>query len=171
MKTGYICASGLNIVATARRNGRELMAVVLGSSSGRERGEMAAELFLRGYSGALQVSGKSVSQISNLQAPPVDMRPKLCGKEAKAYVAQREAEYPMGLKGQLSYLNDEIEGVSYAAVNLGRIRNVPLPRPRPGYAPAISLPQVEVAVAGMPGPDMLPQPESLVPMPRPRPNR
>ena len=30
MKTGFICASGYNVVATATRNGRRLIAVVLG---------------------------------------------------------------------------------------------------------------------------------------------
>ena len=31
MKTGFICASGFNLVATATRNGKRLIAVVLGS--------------------------------------------------------------------------------------------------------------------------------------------
>ena len=51
MKTGYVCSSGLNMVATAERNGRNLMAVVLGASSGRERGEIAAQLMLDGFAG------------------------------------------------------------------------------------------------------------------------
>ena len=46
MKTGYICQSGLNIVATVERDGRSLLAVVLGASSARERNELAAQLFL-----------------------------------------------------------------------------------------------------------------------------
>ena len=53
MKTGYICSSGLNIVASMERDGRSLIAVVLGGSSARERNEIAAQLFLRGLSGAL----------------------------------------------------------------------------------------------------------------------
>ena len=35
MKTGFICASGFNLVATATRNGKALIAVVLGSPSAR----------------------------------------------------------------------------------------------------------------------------------------
>ena len=31
MKTGFICASGFNLVASATRNGKRLIAVVLGS--------------------------------------------------------------------------------------------------------------------------------------------
>jgi D-alanyl-D-alanine carboxypeptidase len=135
MKTGYICASGLNIVATINRQGRELLGVVLGGSSARERNEMAAELFLRGLSGSVEGRGRSVVQLPNIAAAPVDMRPLICGKQAKAYVAEREAAYPLGLEGQPSYLTDEIEGPVYRATDLGQLRNVPLPRPRPSFAP------------------------------------
>jgi len=137
MKTGYVCASGLNIVATAERGGRSLMAVVLGGSSARERNEMAAELLLRGYSGAVSSIGKNVTQLSNEDGPAVNMRSKICGKEAKEYVAGRNAAYPMGLKGQPSYLTDKIRGLTYTATDLGVIvDDVPLPRPRPSWAPA-----------------------------------
>jgi D-alanyl-D-alanine carboxypeptidase len=135
MKTGYVCASGLNIVATVERQGRSLLGIVLGGSSARERDEMTAELFLRGLSGAVKGSGKSVVALSNLKSEPVDMRPLICGKKAKEYVAQRQAEFPLGLKGQPSYLTDLIEGAVYRATDLGRTRNVPLPRRRPPYAP------------------------------------
>lgn len=136
MKTGFVCASGLNIVATVNRNGRQLLGVVLGGSSARERNEMAAELFLRGLSGAVSGTGQSVVNLANQAGPPVDMRPLICGKQSKEYVAQREAAYPMGLKGQPSYLTDKIVGVTYEATDLGIIvEGIPLPRRRPGYAP------------------------------------
>lgn len=136
MKTGFVCSSGLNIVATVNRNGRQLLGIVLGGSSARERNEMAAELFLRGLSGAVTGTGESVVNLRNKSGDPVDMRPQICGKQSKKYVAEREAAYPMGLKGQPSYLTDEIAGVTYTATDLGVIvDNVPLPRPRPGYAP------------------------------------
>ena len=135
MKTGFVCASGLNIVATIDRGGRSLMAVVLGGSSARERGEMTAGLFLRALSGALAGTGKNIVQVANQQVAPVDMRPLLCGKGAKAYVAQREAEFPLGLDGQPSNLTDDVNGLSYAATDLGVIvKGVPLPRPRPDHA-------------------------------------
>jgi D-alanyl-D-alanine carboxypeptidase len=135
MKTGYVCASGLNIVATVERGGRSMLAVVLGGVSARERNELAAELLLRGLSGAVSGTGRSIIQLSNIDAEPVNMRPLICGKQAKKYVAEREAAYPLGLKGQPSYLTDQIEGAVYNATDLGVLRNVPLPRPRPRYAP------------------------------------
>lgn len=135
MKTGYVCASGLNIVATVERQGRSLLAVVLGGSSARERNEMTAELVLRGLSGSVRSLGTTVLGLRNTNAEPVNMRPRICGKESKDYVAAREAAFPLGLKGQPSYLTDLIEGATYKATDLGILRDVPLPRRRPSYAP------------------------------------
>ena len=60
------------------------------------------------------------------------MSPLICGKKAKEYVKQREADFPMGLKGQPSYLTDKIAGPIYVATDLGKIvTGIPLPRPRP----------------------------------------
>ncbi len=49
MKTGFICDSGFNVVASATRDGRRLMAVVLGEVSGRERSTRAANLLEHGF--------------------------------------------------------------------------------------------------------------------------
>jgi D-alanyl-D-alanine carboxypeptidase len=139
MKTGYICSSGLNIVATAERDGRSLMAVVLGASSARERNELAAQLFLRGLSGALTPTGQTVLDLKDIDAAPVDMSPMICGKKAKAYIKQRMADFPMGLKGKPSYLTDKIEGPTYVATELGKVvAGIPLPRPRPDVTPQLA---------------------------------
>ena len=50
MKTGFICASGFNVVATATRDGRKLIVVVFGARSGAVRAEKAAQLFEQGFS-------------------------------------------------------------------------------------------------------------------------
>src|SRR5665213_1943626 len=79
MKTGFICASGLNLVATVNRGGRQLLAVVLGGSSERERDQMAGQLLLRGFSGEFKDTGNSVVNIADdTTSPPVDMKPLLC---------------------------------------------------------------------------------------------
>lgn len=49
LKTGFICDSGFNIVATATRDNRRLLAVVLGEPSGRERNIRAAGLLDHGF--------------------------------------------------------------------------------------------------------------------------
>ncbi|MCA3626416.1 MAG: serine hydrolase [Methylobacterium sp.] len=49
MKTGFICASGFNLVGAAQRNGRTLIAVVLGASNGADRTLKAAQLLDAGF--------------------------------------------------------------------------------------------------------------------------
>jgi D-alanyl-D-alanine carboxypeptidase len=49
MKTGFTCDSGYNVAATATRDGRRLMAIVLGESSGNERAIRSAALLEYGF--------------------------------------------------------------------------------------------------------------------------
>lgn len=49
MKTGFICASGFNLVAAARRDGRTLIAVVFGAATGADRTLKAAQLLDQGF--------------------------------------------------------------------------------------------------------------------------
>jgi D-alanyl-D-alanine carboxypeptidase len=49
LKTGFICDSGFNVVASATRDGRRLIAVVLGEPSGRDRAIRAASLLEHGF--------------------------------------------------------------------------------------------------------------------------
>ncbi|MGV8833709.1 MAG: D-alanyl-D-alanine carboxypeptidase family protein [Devosia sp.] len=172
MKTGYVCASGLNMVATVERNGRKMLAVVLGGSSSRERNERAAELILKGLSGAARPTGRTVLTLGNNPgAPVVDMRPQICGKEAKAYSAAQKAAFPMGLKGEPSYLTDVIPPRVYVATDLGRLAiGVSLPRPRPAHMPQFVVPDSQAALANTlrPGLDAA---RPAMPMPLPRPSR
>ncbi|MDF2799331.1 MAG: D-alanyl-D-alanine carboxypeptidase [Devosia sp.] len=172
MKTGYVCASGLNMVVTVERDGRRLLAVVLGGSSARDRNERAAELVLRGLSGSARPAGQSLLALpNNPSAAPVDMRARICGKEAPEYVKAQEAAFPMGLKGQPSYLNDVVPAQSYVATNLGRVRvGIELPRPRPEHAPAFPIASDVVGIEAELRPGMAATATGPVPMPRPRPN-
>jgi D-alanyl-D-alanine carboxypeptidase len=49
LKTGFICDSGFNVVASATRDGRRLMTVVLGEASGGDRNIRAASLLEHGF--------------------------------------------------------------------------------------------------------------------------
>ena len=82
MKTGFVCAAGYNIVASAERNGRRLVAVVLGTSSQTERAELAARLLLKGFA---TPEGRAMAEIIHPAAPvkPVNMRPVLCTEAAR----------------------------------------------------------------------------------------
>jgi D-alanyl-D-alanine carboxypeptidase len=49
LKTGFTCDSGYNVVATASRDGKRLVAVVLGEVSGRDRAVRASSLLEHGF--------------------------------------------------------------------------------------------------------------------------
>src|SRR4051794_7270826 len=80
MKTGFICAGGFNVVASATRDGRRLITVVLGSPSANERTMKAAELFDRGF-GSNGSWGPTLDALpaSVLQSPP-NMRAVICDR-------------------------------------------------------------------------------------------
>jgi D-alanyl-D-alanine carboxypeptidase len=102
MKTGFICASGFNVVATATRNGRRLIAVVLGAPSSAVRAVKAAQLLERGFgSGALSWLTPSLGTVNALvpinTAPP-NLRDEMCGKHRKRPAAETEDEEATNLK-------------------------------------------------------------------------
>ena len=84
MKTGFICASGFNVVATATRGGRKLIVVVFGSRSGAVRSEKAAQLFEKGFnSGGLSWLTPSLGTVDALvpvDAAPPNLRDEMCGR-------------------------------------------------------------------------------------------
>jgi D-alanyl-D-alanine carboxypeptidase len=86
-KTGFICASGYNLVASATRNGRRLIAVVLGASSGTARAVKAAQLLERGFSqdglSWLRPSLGTVENLVPVDASPPNLRDEMCGGHRK----------------------------------------------------------------------------------------
>lgn len=71
LKTGYICNSGFNVATSATRNGRTIIAIVLGASSSLERAAFAKKLIDSGFK---KTSGTSLSSLSNngSKKPPKD---------------------------------------------------------------------------------------------------
>ncbi len=82
MKTGFICSSGYNLVATASRNGKRLIAVVLGAKTDNGRVMRAAELFERGFGSDplswLTPSQSTVDALVPVSATPPDMHDEVC---------------------------------------------------------------------------------------------
>src|SRR6266404_4754722 len=82
-KTGFICASGYNLVASATRDGKRLIAVVLGASSGRMRAVRAAQLLDRGFANNglswLRPSLGTVDNLVPIDASPPNLRDEMCG--------------------------------------------------------------------------------------------
>jgi len=86
MKTGYVCESGFNIVATATRDGQRLAAIVLGGMTEDQRNEVTARLLESGFEDvgaySLLPSGRPTingMQRSEATGSPVNMRPYVCG--------------------------------------------------------------------------------------------
>jgi D-alanyl-D-alanine carboxypeptidase len=94
MKTGFICASGFNVVATATRDGKRLIAVVLGAPSSPVRAVKAAHLLERGFSGAmlswLTPSLGRVEALAPIDAEPPNLREEMCGKNRRRPAAEEE---------------------------------------------------------------------------------
>jgi D-alanyl-D-alanine carboxypeptidase len=87
-KTGFICASGYNLVASATRNGKRLIAVVLGASSGQMRAVRATQLLERGFANNtltwLRPSLGTVDNLVPIDASPPNLHDEMCsGKRHK----------------------------------------------------------------------------------------
>ena len=152
MKTGFVCASGFNMVGSATRNGRTLVAVVLGHKSALERTEAAAALLDQGFAG----SGTETATLASLPAyglagmPAPDMREEVCSKKKPA-AAQSEAAADHEAAAAKSPWLEKLEKPNLVAVGLGGAKgpvplawaeartqyaDVPIPTPRPDYPPA-----------------------------------
>lgn len=84
MKTGFICNAGFNVVATATRGGRTLIAVVLGAYSARERDEFAARLMTESF--RRRASSPTLATFRNPPGLPAPLSRKaaVCGGQRPA---------------------------------------------------------------------------------------
>ena len=114
MKTGFICAGGLNIVTSAKVNNQIIVSVVLGGTSGKERNVLAAQLLTVAKKQGFAFNPAKIDRM-NAPArvnPPVDISDRVCGRKKgqtedlmvedkavelfpvkKASLAEREAQY------------------------------------------------------------------------------
>ena len=86
MKTGFTCASGLNIVVSAKRGFRELVAVVLGGPTGQERNVRAAVLLTEGFKKNLLFTKATIDDLKASalgRRQPVDIRETVCTRKKK----------------------------------------------------------------------------------------
>ena len=84
MKTGFICDSGYNIVASATRDGRKLVAVVLGEVTPASRRDRASNLLENGFKRYFwkSVFGTSIDGLAvqaSLSDSPTHLRDNVCG--------------------------------------------------------------------------------------------
>lgn len=140
MKTGFICSSGFNMVATAKRGNKHLIAVVFGAPSSQERAEEAARLLNKGFRAFGLKGRRNVSKFkaSGLTTEPVDLRPQICSQEARSKRYKRLETYKMG-EGKSLLSKNVLVSTAPVVVRTGNaiktiaanLRNAPTPVPRP----------------------------------------
>lgn len=86
-KTGFICASGFNLVASATRDNKRLIAVVLGAPSSAARAIRAVQLLEKGFANNsltwLRPAMGNVENLAAIDAPPPNLRDEMCGPRRK----------------------------------------------------------------------------------------
>jgi len=104
MKTGFVCAAGYNVVASATRNGRQLVAVVLGERSSAARTIRAAGLFEHGFEiypwKAVLAPTLATWPVATPEgAQPADMRGIVCSGRKPAVTAKQKSKRPASKPG------------------------------------------------------------------------
>jgi D-alanyl-D-alanine carboxypeptidase len=94
MKTGFVCASGFNLVSTASRGGRTLIAVVLGASSGGERVVRSAQLLDQDFGMWGGGTGQTLNTLprSGYGSAP-NMRSQICTGRRRGVVLADDSDY------------------------------------------------------------------------------
>ena len=83
MKTGYTKKSKYSLVATANRNGRHLMSVVLGAENKDVRANVAAQMLTKGF---LMLQNDEPPIVHNTYVPPVEKTTDVMVNNASAMV-------------------------------------------------------------------------------------
>jgi D-alanyl-D-alanine carboxypeptidase len=96
MKTGFICDSGFNVVASATREGRKLVAVILGEPSVASRRERAIDLLDNGFKRYFWKSlfGTSLDGLAiqaSLSSGPTHLGDSVCGARKPVAAAKKVA--------------------------------------------------------------------------------
>jgi D-alanyl-D-alanine carboxypeptidase len=106
MKTGFTCDSGFNVVATATRDGRRIIAVILGENSSAERNIRAASLLEHGFQqngfqqlfNSTTLDNMPLATAAQVRSVRNDVVSWGC-KERKARVAKAGAKKRLAAKG------------------------------------------------------------------------
>ena len=129
-KTGFICASGYNLVASATHGGKRLIAVVLGASSGTMRAVRAAQLLDRGFASNnglawLRPSLGTVDSLPAIDASPPNLRDEVCGGKRHKPASDEDDAAIAGSVGSGSSSGGETATTMFLASGL----QPPMPRP------------------------------------------
>ena len=157
MKTGYTCPAGYNLVASATRDGRTMLAVVIGATSVATRADKAADLLAQGFS-LPPAQGPKLWELptpADAAVEAVNLRQTVCTQ-----AAAKERLAALDEKGRLIFHSAHLTGGELPTprvtpISLGgatgpaspflpeierpaMIGNIPVPLPRPDYTPEAS---------------------------------
>jgi D-alanyl-D-alanine carboxypeptidase len=127
MKTGFICASGFNLVASASRGDRRLIAVVLGASSSLARTGHAAQMFERGFAANTGFSffapaASTVDSLVPVATSPPNLREEICNSKGRRKPAaedeDNDAGAPADAAGGQNFLLTSVHGPTPKASEL-----------------------------------------------------
>lgn len=174
MKTGFVCESGYNLVATATRKGRTLAAVVLGADSSVERAEKAADLLAKGF----RTEADGQPEISTMRPfgdleTVTNLRSEICTRKARKGRRTRRDK-----QGHIIFNSKNLHPMYHAPVAIPvalggasgidgtfvEYADVPIPTPRPSDARAAGVPDapdVEVSRAASESASASPKGEAM----------
>ena len=159
MKTGYICASGFNLVSSATRDDRTLVAVIIGANGTIERERNAAEILEAGFKADPAKIDTTVDELPTATGEPLDVSGYICsskGRSARANerVEEKEREETYGspylremnrspVVLQVGLGGAAGNAIAEPGISLISAYGIPLPTPRPSRAEdvALSLPE------------------------------
>lgn len=113
IKTGYVCASGYNIAASANRSGRRLIAIVLGANSAHERGIRTAKLLNAGFDGSLSGSAGPIGKMKpygSSRYVATNLRNEVCKRRKRA---KKETKKQRNARWKAEAIKREAENVLY----------------------------------------------------------
>jgi D-alanyl-D-alanine carboxypeptidase len=92
MKTGFVCSSGFNLVATATRDGRKLGAVIFGANSGKHRADLAEMLLVDGFSRPTAAKPKlqTIENVKTGALVPFDLTKQVCKQKSQAIALSKD---------------------------------------------------------------------------------
>jgi D-alanyl-D-alanine carboxypeptidase len=92
MKTGFVCSSGFNLVATASKDGRKLGAVIFGANNGKHRADLAEMLLVDGFSrtGGARPKLMSIENVKTGAIVPADMTKQVCKQKPLAIAFSKD---------------------------------------------------------------------------------
>jgi len=157
MKTGFICPSGFNLIASATRNKQTLAVVILGSINPHVRADQAADMLGKGFEqkDVPTTTLETLKPYGDGQQTATDMRAEICLRPARTEKLDKVDD-----KGKpiftSPYLHDRPQQLDVVAVGPGGadgpvpqafaealaagvgpdISSVPVPTPRPDYPTA-----------------------------------